>query len=129
MNPTTTTRATVLDRDEYRCVRCGCYVGFGEFSVHHRRPRGMGGTKRPESNLPANLLTLCGTGTTGCHGWVESHRTSATADGLLISQHADPELIPVHTYRGKVLLSNDGMLTIVSPSRHAVHAQDEEQGA
>lgn len=118
--PTVKVRAQVLDRDEFTCQRCGEYVGpFGDFSIHHRRPRGMGGTKRPESNLPANLLTLCGTGTTGCHGWVESHRTSAVADGLLVSQHADPEQIPVHTYRGKVLLSNDGMLAIVGPSRHA----------
>ena len=119
MKPTEKVRSQVLDRDEFCCVRCGAYVGpFGDYSIHHRRPRGMGGTKRPESNLPANLLTLCGSGTTGCHGEVESNRTAAVADGFLVSQHADPEVIPVHTWRGKVLLSNDGMLAIVGPSRH-----------
>jgi hypothetical protein len=107
-------RQIVLDRDEYRCVRCGEYIGpFGDYSIHHRRPRGMGGTKRPETDLPANLLTLCGSGTTGCHGLVESDRLLATARGFLVSQYADPELIPVHTFRGKALLSNDGMLAIV----------------
>jgi hypothetical protein len=114
--PTTRVRQIVLDRDEFMCVRCGTYVGpFGDYSIHHRRPRGMGGTKRADTNLPANLITLCGTGTTGCHGKVESDRLRATADGFLVSQHGDPEVIPVKTWRGKALLSNDGMLAL-SPS-------------
>ena len=115
MSITAKTRQIVLDRDEYRCQRCGEYVGpFGEYSIHHRRPRGMGGTKRPETDLPGNLVVLCGSGTTGCHGQVEADRLRATAAGFLVSQHADPELIPVHTFRGKVLLSNDGMLALIA---------------
>lgn len=113
--PTPAVRAIVLDRDEYRCVRCGGPIGFlGDYSIHHRRPRGMGGTKRPESNLPANLLTLCGSGTTGCHGWVESHRIDAINAGFIVGQTIDPEAIPVETWRGPAWLSNDGMLAIVA---------------
>lgn len=68
----------------------------------------MGGSKWPGTNLPSNLLTLCGSGTTGCHGWVESNRTEAMAAGLLVSKYADPVDAPVWTWRGWVALDNDG---------------------
>lgn len=112
------TRAVVLDRDEYRCCACGKYVGpFGEYSIHHRRPRAMGGSKRPETDLPGNLIVLCGSGVTGCHGEVERHRVRALADGLLVSQAVnDPSLIPVRTWRGEALLDNDGLLVLVANS-------------
>lgn len=35
-------------------------------SLHHI-------SKHPRDDLPANLLWLCGDGTTGCHGLVEHH--------------------------------------------------------
>ena len=72
----------VLARSGGMCERCG---GNGE-QIHHRRPRGMGGTHRQETNMPANLVNLC----RECHGWVESHRTQALADGWLIRQ-ASPQ--------------------------------------
>lgn len=107
--PSPATRETVLARDLYSCVRCGMYVGpFGVFSIHHRRPRGMGGSRLPDTNLPANLITLCGTGVTGCHGWVEQHRLQARGCGYLLWQGADPELVPVATHRGVIRLLNDG---------------------
>lgn len=68
----------VLARSGGMCERC---YGTGE-QIHHRRPRGMGGTHRVETNMPANLVHLCHS----CHGWVESHRTQALADGWLIRQ-------------------------------------------
>lgn len=93
-----------------RCARCGRAGAFGALplNTHHRRPRGMGGTKRGDANGLANLLTLCGSGTTGCHGWVESHRAEARAAGLLVSLHADPQDVPVQTWRGLLLLDNAG---------------------
>lgn len=115
MTVTARIRSQVLDRDEFMCVRCGTYVGpFGDYSIHHRRPRGMGGTKRPETDLPANLLTLCGSGTTGCHGQVESDRLEAISDGYLVGQTIDPATIPVRTHRGMAYLDNDGMLTLTA---------------
>jgi hypothetical protein len=74
----------------------------------------MGGSKAPDTNLPANLITLCGSATTGCHGRVESDRLRAAADGFLLPQGSDPEVMPVKTWRGKALLSNDGMLALVA---------------
>ena len=63
-------------------------------NVHHRRPRGQGG-----SNDPANLLHLCGSGTTGCHGYIESNRTVARANGWLLEFGQDPRIVPVISFR------------------------------
>jgi hypothetical protein len=105
-------RRTVLERDNHICVRCGLYVGpFGEYSLHHRRPRGMGGSKRLDTDMPANLVLLCGSGTTGCHGYVEANRTEALSVGLLLPQSVTPADIPILTHRGWLLLDNEGCWT------------------
>jgi hypothetical protein len=61
----------------------------------------MGGTSDPSANGTANLLVLCGSGTTGCHGWVESNRASARDLGLLVSQWDTPDDIPYTDLQGK----------------------------
>lgn len=68
----------------------------------------MGGSRWPGINLPANLLTLCGSGTTGCHGWVTANPSAARMDGLSVSQHTDPATVPVLTWLGPRALDNDG---------------------
>lgn len=73
-------RGIVWRRDGGRCVWCGTSVGL---SVHHRLPRGMGGTSRPHWS-PPRLVLLCGHGTAGDHGRVESDRAWAYAVGLLV---------------------------------------------
>lgn len=103
----------VKARDGGLCVRCGKPAG----SVHHRSGRGMGGRQGTESariNQPAWLLCLCGSGVTGCHGWVESNRTKATALGYLIPRNGvdqDAEAIPVRTRKGWRLFGNDYKIT------------------
>lgn len=77
-------REMVAHRASYQCERCYRPVPGIAASVHHRRPRQMGGTKRPDANEPGNLLLLCGSGVTGCHGWVESNRSEARSLGLLL---------------------------------------------
>jgi len=104
----TKVRQIILERDQGRCVRCGESVLNSAHSIHHRRPRGMGGSKDPATNLPANLLTLCGSGTTGCHGAVEGHRIIAGNDGFLVGQGLDPELKPVLGHHGWIRLDNEG---------------------
>jgi hypothetical protein len=67
-------------------------------SIHHRRPRGMGGTDRPDVHSLANLMLVCGTGTVGCHGFLESHRTIAEARGYLVAKEgprSNPADVPV----------------------------------
>jgi hypothetical protein len=117
--PTLKVRRLVLERDEWTCQRCGQDISDGDYSLQHRRARGMGGSKAADTNLPANLITVCGSATNGCHGRIESDPLRAATTGFRLPQGADPEAMPVQTWRGKALLSNDGMLALV--------AQDEGQ--
>lgn len=93
------TRFGVLARAMYRCEKCGDDFLWG-VSVHHRRPRMMGGSKNLELHKSANLIALCGSGTTGCHGWVESHRDEARQLGFLIQKVESAELIPFRDNAG-----------------------------
>lgn len=96
--PTTATRGRVLERDGFRCVRCGVSIEGRPHNVHHRDPRGMGGTSDPAANSPANLITVCGSATTGCHGWIEGNRAAAAELGFLVlmGERADGKPLPVH---------------------------------
>lgn len=107
--PDGSTVACVLERAGYRCECCGTPLGDrrGEdFSIHHRRCRGMGGTNWFGSNLPSNLMAVCGSGTTGCHGWIESHRFEAMALGYLVSRYQDPSAVPAQIGDRMALLTN-----------------------
>lgn len=107
----------VLARDMHCCVGCGRRVGGVrgvDWSVHHRMPRGSGGVGvkvRALFESPANALTLCGSGVSGCHGWVEANRDLARERGWLVSRHGveSPLTVPVvHGLFGTVWLLDDG---------------------
>ncbi len=89
------TRLKVVTRDGFRCVRCGVAVVRIPYSLQHRKSRGAGGTADPDINLPSNLVTLCGTGTTDCHGYVEAHPTEAAQNGWRVERWDDPLTRPV----------------------------------
>lgn len=94
--PSKTTRAEVWGRAGGRCEVCGAALaGPVGFSLHHRLPRRMGGSTRLELNTPANLILVCGSGTTGCHGRIESNREQAYTDGLLLHDGQNPAEVPV----------------------------------
>lgn len=100
--PDLETRQLVFERDGYRCVFCG---GVGQLEVHHRRPRGIGGSLRPDTNQPQNLVSLHPM----CHQSVESCRESAREVGLLVPQGVDPATVPLRLARGRwVLLTPAG---------------------
>lgn len=106
------TRFTVLARGHYRCERCKQDFLKSGVSIHHRRPRMMGGSKNQELHKSANLIALCGSGTTGCHGWVESHRLEARTFGYLIQKVESAEKIPFKDLNGDWwLIDNDGQKT------------------
>ena len=94
------TRFAVLGRNGYKCEKCGEDFLWG-VSVHHRRPRMMGGSKNELLHQPANLIALCGSGTTGCHGWVESNRDKARQLGYLIMKVESAQDIPFRDDSGK----------------------------
>lgn len=120
--PDNSTVDAVLERAGYRCECCGKALGErrGEdFSIHHRRCRGMGGTSWFGANLTSNLLAVCGSGTTGCHGWIETHRAEAMASGWLVSRYKDPFTVPVEIEGRLVWLTNSATYREVASDRTA----------
>ena len=118
--PDDATVAVVLVRHYGKCARCDDLIR-GErgldWVVHHRRARGAGGSRREDTNSPANLVPLCGPGVDNdCHGHVESHRAEALTFGWLVPQGADPATVPVLIEHGarRVLLDHDGDMTEVT---------------
>ena len=101
-------RQLVLERDGYRCARCGRHIHNGPYSLQHRKARGMGGTKDPAINSPANLVTLCGDGVRGCHGLIEANREEAREKGFTVRQTQDPSTVPVHCWDGTYYFNQDG---------------------
>lgn len=117
--PRAVERLVIVARAGGSCELCGVPVAFVDddgqvtplaaYSIHHRQPRGMGGTSDPAANSATNLLLLCGTGTTGCHGMVESQRALAVAHGWLVPKPLDPSSKPVRLFFGDdVYLTPDG---------------------
>jgi len=110
---------SVMERAGFQCERCGVSIQTVPMSIHHRRPRAMGGTHRLETNYASNLMALCGSGTTGCHGYLESHRSEAMDYGFIIPQYETPSQVPVKTFiHGWVFLNDDATFTTtLEPSR------------
>ena len=77
-------RDIVLARADHHCERCGHYTNTPQ--LHHRRPRGMGGSKASDTNGAANALVVC----PDCHRWIESWRVEARSQGWLVGQHRRP---------------------------------------
>jgi hypothetical protein len=94
-----------------------------QVSVHHRLPRGMGGTSLPTVHALPRLLLVCGDGVRGCHGWIERNRAAATARGLLVRHGVDdPAVVPVTLWSGRVVLLAEWYLTPPGGPRWAVPA-------
>lgn len=106
-------REAVYARSGDRCevgVTPECRLRRGQFdamtgrSLHHRRPRRMGGTRAVDVHDPANLLAVCGNGTRGCHGWIEANRQAALENGWLLASGADPVSRAVTLRGGAIVL-------------------------
>ena len=64
------TNKPVFERDGYRCV----VHGDRAQTVHHRN-------HRHSDPRPSVRLSVCGSGTTGAHGWIEAHPAAAGLAG------------------------------------------------
>lgn len=106
--PDQATRVALWERANGRCEVCGLPIAMDRwpgYSRHHRLPRGRGG-----HNRLSNLLLLCGTGTTGCHGLIESQRALAYGNGWLVHTGDEPTEIPVELAKHleAMYLTDDG---------------------
>lgn len=100
------TKALIHARSEGVCELIIPMICTGRAEqVHHRRPRGLGGTRAPEVSAASNGLDVCA----ACHRYVELNRAVAQTNGWLVSQWASPAEVPV-LYRSRVrmLLTDDG---------------------
>lgn len=120
--PSASQKGIVFTRARGCCEICGKTLHgntdwLGEHSYHHRQPRGMGGTSRPDVHAAYQLLLLCGSGITGCHGHVEQQRTEAYAFGWLVKHGQDPAEIRVVVTRIPlpVWLTVDGRYSLTQP--------------
>jgi hypothetical protein len=100
-------RRIVAARDMDRCQMCGLRLFNQWRSVHHRKPKGMGGSALLES--PANLVTLCGAGNAdGCHGKAHSNPEWARNHGWIVPRALEPLEVPVDMHDGWFYLHPDG---------------------
>lgn len=110
------TRELIITRDEGSCVVCGRmvvdtldYHQLAEYSLQHRRARGMGGSRDKATVSPANGIVLCGSATTGHHHMVESRPGWAEQQGYRVDQGVNPSHVPVWCVdKGWVLLDDFG---------------------
>lgn len=77
--------------------------------MHHRQPRGAGGTRDPDVDSLERLLLCCGGRLAlGCHGRIEHNRVWAEAHGYLVPHGdgpaADPARVPVTLWSGRRVL-------------------------
>lgn len=106
-----TARNKCIDaREQQRCARCGVIIWSGG-SRHHRKFRSRRG-----GDEVSNGLLMCGSGTTGCHGWAHANPIAARQTGFAVGAHEDPRLIPVkHALHGRVWLDDQGGVSPTPP--------------
>ena len=94
---------TVACLARYTRLRESRVLSRNEVSIQHRLARKKGGTLRPEVHELPSLLVLCGTGTTGCHGWVEGRRPGMEQRGLWVREGVTPAAeVPVILASGRI---------------------------
>lgn len=114
-DPDKETVDAVLARDGGKCMSCGdplCGRRGIEYSLHHRKRRSQGG-----DNRKSNLVSLCGHGTSGCHGFVHSEIARARQAGFLLRSTENPAEVPVEHYAGTRLLDDEGGFTVIQALR------------
>lgn len=103
-------RRVVWQRCGGRCEITGVDLDYETFDLHHRRPKGMGGTSRADRDAVECLLALHPTIHNGAPHSVHQNPTWSRPLGYLVSKHVDyPGQVPVQLLeRYWVLLGGDG---------------------
>lgn len=108
-------RQGIKTRAKDACERCCRPIfSWSPHEIHHRRPRGMGGSKDPLTNSLANGVLLC----PPCHRFIEAHRDKARSLGWLVRQGQAPTEAPLYYHGSRwVVLTLDGeILETASPT-------------
>lgn len=108
------TRAALHERAQDCCEVCGVH---GATNAHHRRNQSQGGP-----DTLSNLILVCGSGNTGCHGKITENPAWADEWGYTITGDlAVPAEIPVRRFDRalgcgqSVLLADEGCIEPAAP--------------
>ena len=104
-------RALVYERAHGVCEQCGKTQPAMHY--HHRRPRGMGGSKASDTNGAANCVLVCDK----CHRFIESYRNEFLERGWLVPQGKKPSEQPIWRHQQWVLLDDYGYVTPAEESQ------------
>ena len=98
-------KARVMARSGGMCENCNHRQGL---EYHHRRNRGMGGSRDPRTGYASNCLLLY----PPCHLWATDNKRPAMEVGVVVSNFCDnPALEPVWRRDQWVLLDDEGGIT------------------
>lgn len=95
-----TARAMVRERSGGVCEVCGTARAT---NYQHRKNRSQAG----EWSV-VNGLDVCGSGTTGCHGWIHANPTKSYERGWMVHSWDDPANVPVRIGCHLVFLTPTG---------------------
>jgi hypothetical protein len=110
MTRRTEAEQAAVDRDGPTCRRCHRNLVDIPASKHHRKKR-----RFLDADRVANIVILCGTGTTGCHGWCHSEPAAAHDAGWVCWSWETPAERPLHDLYGGVLMLLDDGTAITDP--------------
>jgi hypothetical protein len=97
-------RELITTRANGACERCG--MAAPAYQIHHRRPRGMGGSTSSDTNRASNGLWVC----VSCHSDIEANREDALRFGWLVRQGQSPADVKVLRRGTWVQLADDGWM-------------------
>ena len=92
----------VYERSGGVCEQCG--LRSVNVQYHHRRPRGMGGSRAKDTNSASNCVLVC----EQCHRFIESYRHEFLERGWLVAQGKSPGETPIWRHSHWVLLDDHG---------------------
>lgn len=98
MTISTKVRGALRQRADGACEVCGLAYPT---NAHHRKNRSQAG-----GDELSNLLAVCGSGTTGCHGYITEHPAESYLKGWSVRSTEDPREVPV-LYRGSLVTLDD----------------------
>jgi hypothetical protein len=118
-------------RSEGFCEVSGRALDRDTFDRHHRRLKGMGGTYRPLTDSPCNLLALDPEVHNGAPWSVHQLPSWSRPRGYLLSAHVDDEAMAITPvlYRGKnwVILDAEGDFGVLSEPAQRFYWREMEQ--
>ncbi len=110
-----TCRAIVYERANERCeVRVIGFCFGGATNYQHRKNRKH--CTKTELWAPSNGLHVCGSGTTGCHGFIHANPKIAYGKGWMVHSWNTPADVPVMLHDNTpVFLGDDGSYRTPEP--------------